>query len=336
MRVFIAGGAGLIGAKVAKLLHHQGCEVLIYDALLNYLSPFDRDGGLSQLAKHPWSIGELLHRRFGEIKDSGRIKFVRGDIRYKGHLYSQISSFRPDVIVDFAAIPLSSESNVFTEDACTVNINGVQNILECIRSISKPIKFVFASSSMVYGDFRYAPCDESHDTVPIDIYGATKLSAEKIIGAYHRQFGIDYSIIRPSAVYGPTDANFRVVQVFINKALSGQKLTLHNPESMLDFTYVDDIAQGFFLAITESKANGNIFNITRGEGRSLNDLVIELTKYFPRLEVTLTERDVGEIRSERGALDISKARNMLGYRPLQSLEEGLALYLRDDFGIEKP
>jgi len=335
MKYLLIGGAGLIGAKVASKLQKLGHQVLIYDSLVNYLSPFDKDGGLTKLMKHPWSIGDLLNKRFiGEIEP--RISFIRGDVRYKGHLIKAISKFSPDVIINFAAIPLSSESNEFTEDATTVNVNGVQNILESIRDVGTSIKFIHASSSMAYGDFAYQPCDENHPTDPIDIYGATKLAGEKIIQAYGHQFGIDWTIIRPSAVYGPTDANWRVIQLLVDKAIKGEPLTIHNPESALDFTHVEDISDGFVLAATlHEQSRNQVFNITRGESRTLDDLCNLLKLYFPNLKIELSDRSKAEVRSERGALCIDKAKKILGYKPRYSLEDGLADYLNTEYDIRK-
>tara|TARA_B100000965_G_C19411725_1_gene678012 strand:- start:235 stop:807 length:573 start_codon:yes stop_codon:yes gene_type:complete len=179
---------------------------------------------------------------------------------------------------------------------------------------------------MIYGNFEYSPCDESHKREPIDIYGGAKLASENIIETYNRRFGIEYTIIRPSAVYGPTDVNRRVSQIFLENAIKGIPISLHNGgKSKLDFTYVEDTAMGIFLSIIKEEAKNNIFNITAGEGRSLLEFSNILKNYFPNLSVEL--KDVETHRPERGSLDISKAKKILGYKPKFNLEDGLKIYI---------
>ncbi|MBI4798645.1 MAG: NAD-dependent epimerase/dehydratase family protein [Desulfarculus sp.] len=131
--------------------------------------------------------------------------------------------------------------------------------------------------------------------------------------------------MRPSAVYGPTDVNRRVVQIFLEKALAGETLVLHGGDSTLDFTYVEDIASGFVLAGTHPQAANQVFNITRGQGRTLKELVDVLKLYFPTLETRIEPHRV--YRPKRGSLSIAKAREVLGFEPRFTLEEGIGRYV---------
>ncbi|NTW99527.1 MAG: NAD-dependent epimerase/dehydratase family protein, partial [Geobacteraceae bacterium] len=226
--------------------------------------------------------------------------------------------------------PLSRTANRQTTAAVDINIKGTANLLEAVRAVGSVRRFVFISSSFVYGDFCYSPADELHPLNPIELYGATKLSGEFLTRAFGIRFGIEFSIVRPSAVYGHGDINGRVVQKMVEDARCGRPLAMHSGgESMLDFTHVDDTVSGIVLAATHPCAGGETFNITRGEGRTVKELVSLLRVHFPGLCVLDSGQD--ERRPERGCLDISKARRLLNYNPLFSLNEGVASYIESLF-----
>lgn len=311
-RVFITGGLGFIGSAIAKELIKQKDEVLLHDAFLNFIDPTESN------------YYNLLKLRLREVKD--KVELVRGDVRHKGRFLKILSDFQPQIVVHLAALPIANLSNIYSEDAFGINLTGTVNVLESIRQVDSIKRFVYASSSMVYGDFQYSPADENHLLSPIEVYGGTKLAAEILTKAYGKRFGIDYTIIRPSAVYGPTDANKRVSQIFIENAIKGKILKLEGGgTSKLDFTYIKDVAQGFVLAMKSEKAKNETFNITRGEGRSLKEFVDILKGIFPDLKTEIAPVDMK--RPERGTLDISKAKKLLGYEPKYSLEEGIKEYV---------
>ncbi len=313
MKVLISGGAGFIGSFVAKELIKRGDEVVIHDSFLNYISPFKSN------------YHQLLNLRFQGMMD--KVEMIRGDIRHKGRFLKILKAQRPDKVVLLAALPIATVSNEFSEDAMGINLNGTVNVLESLREADFVDQFIYASSSMIYGDFEYFPADEKHLTKPIDVYGGTKLSGEILTKVFSKQYGINYTIIRPSAVYGPTDVNRRVSQIFLENALQGKPLTLHNGgESKLDFTYVEDIAQGFVKALLSKNAINETFNITRGEGRSLRELANIIKNLVPSVEIKCQEISKNEKRPERGALNIEKAKKLLGFEPKFSLEEGMKKY----------
>ena len=115
---------------------------------------------------------------------------------------------------------------------------------------------------MVYGDFKNKSVKENDETNPKDLYGIMKLAGENITIGLCQLFNIPFSIIRPSAVYGPTDINHRVSQIFLEKAIKKEKIVLYGKDEMLDFTYVDDIAEGIIIVAISKKSNGETFNIT--------------------------------------------------------------------------
>lgn len=310
--ILVTGGAGFIGSYIVKELLKEGHQPVIYDAFLQFVSPLD-----NHYQAHVWE-------RLKDIKED--IIIERGDTRQPGNISRVISHYKPERIIHLAALSIADLSNKNPEEALSTIIDGTVNVLEAIRNVDFVKRFVYASSSMIYGDFMYEPVDEEHQKRPKDVYGGTKLAGEILTETYGRRFGIEYTIIRPSAVYGPTDINRRVSQIFLESALAGQELALHGGgEEKLDFTYVEDTARGFILATFAEKARNETFNITRGEGRSLKEFTDILKQFFPDLKTVEKPRSI--FRPKRGALDISKARSLLGYNPKYSLEEGIAQYV---------
>jgi len=312
MNVLITGGAGFIGAYIAKELLKNGHNVIIYDSFVQYISPLMSN------------YQEFLNLRFREIKD--KVKIIRGDTRNKVDLRRCIIQTKPKVIIHLAALPIADLSNTHTEEALGSIISGTVNVFDIMKEVDFVTSFIYASSSMVYGDFEPEPAKEEHPKKPKDIYGGTKMAGEIMTESYGRRFGMEYTIIRPSAVYGPTDVNRRVSQIFIENAMTGKELILHNGgTSRLDFTYVEDCAHGFVLAALSENAKNEIFNITRGEARSLREYADILKQYFPHLRIKEEASNV--FRPKRGALDITKAKELLKYTPRYSLKEGIKKYI---------
>lgn len=313
-KFFIAGGAGFIGYFITKELLKLGHQVLIYDNFSNYIP---REESLYCL---------YLQRRLQDIKD--QVEIVRGDVRDKRKLIQTIKEFQPEIVINLVAIPLATASNEFFEDAIQINLNGHINLLEAIRYSNSVERFIYASSSFVYGNFEYEPADEKHPTHPIDIYGGTKLSCEILSKSYSEKFGIEHVIIRPSAVYGPTDSNRRVSQIFLENALSSKPLILNNNgEGKVDFTYVTDTAHGFVLAALSPNAKNQTFNITAGRGRSPKEFIEIMQRLLPiKIETILKPGDDAK-RPQRGALGITKAKELINYQPNYQLENGLKEYI---------
>lgn len=310
--VMVTGGAGFIGSHVCRCLISEGYQPIVYDAFIQYITPFE-----SYYQKY-------LEHRFNGIKDN--VIFKRGDTRDKSDVRKIILDYEPEIIIHLAALPIADLSFTHPEEAVGSIINGTVNILDVIRDVNFVKRFVYISSSMVYGDFVQIPAPEDHPKFPKDIYGGTKLAGEILTETYSRRYGMKYTIIRPSAVYGPTDVNRRVSQIFIENALRGEKVILHGGgDNILDFTYVEDTARGIVLASLSPAGEEQTFNITRGDGRSLRDYADILKNYFPNIEIVNKPMEI--YRPKRGALSINKAREMLGYNPEYSLEEGIKQYL---------
>ncbi len=312
-KVMITGGAGFIGSYVSRQLLNQGHEVIVYDAFVHYISP------MKSILK------DYVELRFSGIED--QIDFRRGDTRDKAHLRRVILGTKPDYILHLAALPIADLSNRHSEEALTSILEGAVNVLEVLRDVDFVKRFVYISSSMIYGDFEEIPAPEDHPKRPKDIYGGTKYAGEVLTETYSRRYGIPYSIIRPSAVYGPYDVNRRVSQIFVENALLGKPIKLFGGGyQALDFTYVEDTAEGIIKVMFNEAGNGEAFNITYGRGYTLREFAEILQGHFPDLEIKIIEEE-DVFRPKRGALSIQKAKKLVGYEPKTSLEDGLQRYL---------
>jgi nucleoside-diphosphate-sugar epimerase len=190
---------------------------------------------------------------------------------------------------------------------------------------------MYFSSSMVYGHFlrdknnEILPATEDQVCSPVDVYGAMKLGGEIMVKTYHLRYGLNYTIIRPSAVYGPTDCNKRVTELFLLNALNKEVLTLDNGGlHKVDFTYIDDLVKGTLLALHSPEANNETFNISCGQGRSIKELADIVAKLIPETIITINQSK--PYRPNRGSLDISKAYNKFGFKPEHNLEKGMKKY----------
>ena len=194
------------------------------------------------------------------------------------------------------------------------------------RNKFKLSRFLYISSSMVYGDFKKKQVKETDALNPKDIYGTMKLAGEVIVKGLSKYCKIPYTIIRPSAVYGPTDMNERVTQFMLMKAFDENKLLeVHGKDEKLDFTYVDDIVDGCVKAATKKQGLNNTFNITFGKSRRILSYAKIIGKYFKNSKYKVIKRN--KASPKRGTLSISKAKKLLDYKPKYSLERGTAKYI---------
>ena len=320
-RAFITGGLGFIGSHIARRLLEDGHvdQVVCLDHYGRYVDSARAD------------FVDYRMKRLQQFQEfSERVIIERGEAKFYSVLSRLIDRYRPEYVFHLASIPLAKLSNLSTEEALEGTVVSTSNIMEVIAQLHdrdgyKPKRVVYASSSMVYGDFLEQVAREDHPTNPKEPYGTMKLAGEKILHGLGLAFDIPVTTIRPSAVYGPTDMNRRVSQIFVEKAFRGEKLTVHGVDEELDFTHVRDAARGFTLAAVSDKGKNEIFNITHGRAHTLLDFVQCLEKHFPDLEYEIAERDV--FRPKRGTLSIDKARELIGYEPEVMLQEGVDEYV---------
>ena len=317
-RFLITGGAGFIGSHVAKkiLKKFGNSKVVIFDNYARYQDPLKFDEF------------NYLKLRFSNIKN--KVTFERGDAKNSFIVYDILKKHKPNYIIHLAAVPLARTSNLNVGEMKNGSVDTTSCLIENLNKLKKEKeikinKFLYISSSMVYGDFKNKSVKENDETNPKDLYGIMKLAGENITIGLCQLFNIPFSIIRPSAVYGPTDINHRVSQIFLEKAIKKEKIVLYGKDEMLDFTYVDDIAEGIIIVAISKKSNGETFNITFGKARLLMDYINILKNYFPDLNYQIKPRN--NLIPKRGTLSIQKARDLLNFKPLYNLEKGIQKYV---------
>jgi nucleoside-diphosphate-sugar epimerase len=308
MKFLVTGGAGFIGHNVVRILESQGHECIVIDTCTDY----------GFIPKE--ELNYLITKRINRINTKVRLI----DIREGQFVDTIFKTYKPDVVIHMASFPRQKVVELNPILASDVMSNGLINLLEKSKQ-HKVKKFVYISSSMVYGDFT-SDVLEAHVCRPQGQYGIMKLMGEKLVEDYHRTGAFDYTIIRPSAVYGEWDVEDRVVSKFVTKAMRGETLKVNGPDEVLDFTYVEDTAQGIVLAATLDRANGNIYNITRSEDRqwTLKDAAELAIKIAGKGDLIVADRDLSF--PKRGRLSIMRAQRDLGYNPQVNVEEGFRRY----------
>jgi nucleoside-diphosphate-sugar epimerase len=308
MKVLVTGGAGFIGHNVVRILEQQGHECIVIDTCTDY--------GFIPKEELTYLVDNRLKRINTQIR--------KIDIREGTFVDTIFKTYRPDVVIHMASFPRQKVVEQNPLLASDVMSTGLINLLEASKKHSIK-KFVYISSSMVYGNFE-TDVDETAQCNPIGQYGIMKFMGEKLVEDYSRRGCFDHVIIRPSAVYGEWDVEDRVVSKFMTKAMRGETLKVNGPDEVLDFTYVEDTAMGIALASTKDEANGNIYNITRSEQRqwNLKDAAELAIKIAGQGSLEVAPRDLSF--PKRGRLDISRAVRELGYTPQVNVEEGFQRY----------
>ncbi len=308
MKVLVTGGAGFIGHNVVRILESQGHECIVIDTCTDY----------GFIPKE--ELTYLINERSKRI--NARIRSI--DIREGQFVDTIFKTYKPDVVIHMASFPRQKVVEQNPLLASDVMSNGLINLLEKSKKYSVK-KFVYISSSMVYGDFT-ADVLEAHTCRPQGQYGIMKLMGERLVEDYHRLGAFDYTIIRPSAVYGEWDVEDRVVSKFMTMAMRGETLKVKGADEVLDFTYVEDTAQGIVLAATLDRANSQIYNITRSDDKqyTLKDAAELAIKIAGKGDLIVADRDLSF--PKRGRLSIMKAQRDLGYSPQVNVEQGFQRY----------
>lgn len=306
MKVLVTGGAGFIGSHLCEALVARGDEVVVLDNFNDFYDPGIKRANAALLT----SIG---------------VQFVEGDIRdveVLGRLFDE----GPDAIVHLAAmagVRPSVEDPLLYED---VNVRGTMLILEELRK--RPhVRFVFASSSSVYGGNETVPfreVDEIHH--PVSPYAATKRAGELLAYTHHHLFGIPTVCLRFFTVYGPRQRPEMAIHKFVRMIHEGTPIPFFGDgETRRDYTYVDDIVAGVVASIDHCEGY-EIYNLGESATTSLSELVAMIGEVCGREPVL--ERlplQPGDVKITYA--DVSKARERLGYRPTTPVREGLERFL---------
>ena len=321
-KICIVGGAGFIGHNLALQLRNIGHEVTCVDNLMvnNLISVIGNYDSLKFKSLNKKIINSRL-----DLLEKNDIELKILDARDYHVVSKLIDDLKPDIIVHLAAVSHSNRSNKDPFNTFDHSFRTLENVLDSSRG--KIERLVYFSSSMVYGDFTKNEVDESDVCEPIGIYGTLKYCGEKIIKAYNQVFDLPYTIIRPSALYGERCVSRRVGQIFIENAINGEEIKIGGDgEDKLDFTYINDLCDGVILAIEKKEAQNEIFNLTYGGAKTINNLKDILLSHFPEAKITYEKRD--KLMPKRGTLSIDKAKKLLGYKPKFSIEDAYPKYIK--------
>lgn len=308
MKFIVTGGAGFIGHNVVRELEDQGHECFILDSGTDYgFVPEDE-------------LTYLLRSRRDRMR--ANTHFI--DLREHDRVESFFTNFgfKCDAVIHLASFPRQKVVSNNPVWGAEVMATGLVHLLETTRRHSIP-KFVYISSSMVYGDFKN---DVTEDAVciPQGQYGIMKYMGEQLVKDYTRRGCFDHVIIRPSAVYGEFDVEDRVVSKFMLTAMRGQILKVNGANETLDFTYVEDAARGIVQATLSEQAVNNTYNITKSHSLSLLQAASLAIKIAGQGDIECRDKDADF--PSRGALSIDRARQDFGFNPQVDVEEGFQKY----------
>ena len=301
--VLVTGAAGFIGSHLTELLVERGHPVR---ALVHYNS------------RNDW----------GWLEDSPvsrDIDVIQGDVRDFDGIYRAMKGCHAVFhLAALVGIPYSYESPLAY---IRTNVEGTYNVLEAARHLSLG-EVIVTSTSETYGTAQYIPIDERHPLVGQSPYSATKIAADQLALSYHRSFGLPVKIVRPFNTYGPRQSARAVVPAIAVQILSGiREIRLGNLSPTRDFTFVTDTARGFYDILSSDASRGEITNVGTNTEISVGELVDTIARLL-RVDVIVAQDDqrvrpaASEV--ERLRCDNSKILSQTEWRPLHSLEQGLA------------
>lgn len=257
--------------------------------------------------------------------DQAKIKHYDIDITdYHLHNYSEVERLfkerKVTRIIHCAAVSRLPEVKRNPRLAFDCNVKATFNLLD-VSARNKIEQFIYVSSSSIYGDFNNEVITETHGLKPKEIYGATKASSDLLVQAYGSSYGLPYTIIRTSSIYGMGDRD-RLIPNLIKRALNDAPMEIEGTgELKRAFTHAEDIAQAIVLAINNKEALNQIFHIAGDKEYSILEIAQIIQKELP--ESTIEFKEGRKIDLDRGKLDISKAEKVLGWKPKQNIEESI-------------
>lgn len=298
--VLVTGGAGFIGSELTRQLASAFDRVLVVDNLVN-----GRRKNLEDL------LGDRVQLHVADIRDTERMADLMRGV---------------DLVFHLACLGVRHSIHSPRENH-EVNATATLDLLATARA-SGVGRFVYVSSSEVYGTAQWAPMTEAHPTLPMTVYGAGKLAGECYARAYHRTYGYPTVVVRPFNSYGPRchheGDSGEVIPKFLLRALAGRPLVIFGDGSQTrDFTFVADTARGILSAGLADAAIGETINLGQGQEISINDLAAAVARLVggERAEVIHEAERPGDVW--RLFADSSRAEQLLGFRPTVPLGEGL-------------
>ena len=309
MRTIVTGGAGFIGSNLVDRLLAEGDDVIVVDNFDPFYSRADKQSNLAVALKNP------------------RCRLMEMDIRDSGKVAHLVETSRPDVIVHLAARagvrPSIDNPGLYAD----VNVLGTVNWLEAAVQVRPMPRFVYASSSSVYGDRSSAPFRET-DPVdhPVSPYAATKKACELLAYTFHHLHGLAVTGLRIFTAYGPRNRPDLAIAKFTRLIDRGDPVPMFGDGSTCrDYTYVDDVVDGIVRAVQKC-STCHVYNLGNSNPIELKTLIAEIARSLGKTAtVSRLPEQQGDVRQTFA--DISLAGSELGYAPRTPFLDGLARYM---------
>lgn len=301
MKVLVTGVAGFIGSHLAERLVELGFEVVGIDCFTEYYSKKVKENNIRNIIDSPRFL--IIRKNLLDVE----LKDILDDCDYVFHLAAQ-AGVRESWGEDFS---------IYTRN----NVLATQKLLEACKDI-KIKKFVYASSSSIYGDAPALLMKEDDNLRPISPYGVTKLAGEHLCYVYWKNFAVPTVSLRYFTVYGPRQRPDMAFHKFIKAILEDDAISIYGDgKQTRDFTFISDLVNANILAM-KTGHGGEVFNIGGGSNTSVNETIKILEKAIKKeARVRYIEKQRGDV--EHTYADISKAERLLGYEPKIGIKKGM-------------
>jgi UDP-glucuronate 4-epimerase len=307
MRILVTGGAGFIGSHLVEKLLAGGDQVVILDDFNDYYEP------------------RIKHENIAAF--AGEVAVHQVDLRDGGAVRSLFYGEKFEAIVHLAARAGVRPSIAHPQLYYDTNVAGTLHLLEAAR-VTGVQRFVFASSSSVYGICKTVPFSEDfHLTQTISPYAATKIAGEFLCSTYAHLYGMRMVALRYFTVYGPRQRPDLAIHQFTRRIQNGQPISQFGDGSTRrDYTYIDDIIQGTTAALKYEGPRFDVFNLGESETIPLRDLIAAIEEQLgKKAQINQMPEQPGDVPLT--CADISKAKRLLGYAPRTAFREGLPKFV---------
>jgi UDP-glucuronate 4-epimerase len=307
MRILVTGGAGFIGSHLVEKLLSVGHEVVVLDDFNDFYDPRIKQANIAGFAKD--------------------VTVCQVDLRENDSVRTVFGREKVDAIVHLAARAGVRPSIQFPRLYYDTNVIGTLHLLEAAR-VTGIERFIFASSSSVYGASRSVPfSEEDRLTQTFSPYGATKIGGEFLCSTYSHLYQMRIVALRYFTVYGPRQRPDLAIHQFTRRIYAGQPIDQFGDGSTRrDYTYIDDIIQGTMAALDYDGPMYDVFNVGESQTIQLKDLILAIENAVgKKAKINRLPEQPGDM--SRTYADISKARKLLGYSPTTKLSEGLPKFI---------
>lgn len=302
-KIIITGGAGFIGSALIKELQKDDFEIFVVDNL---------------------SFG---NKNFINLDNS---QFFKTDIRNKQELNAIFKQVKPEWVIHLAAIHFIPYCNKHPYEASDINIRGTINVLEAAKESSSLRKIFFASTAAVYPIFDHA-ISENHRVEPLDIYGLTKYTGERLCNEFYLENNIPTVICRLFNAFGPNETNDHLIPEIQQQINNGQRtINLGNLTPKRDFIHTYDMARAIRVLMESNTNSFDIFNLGRGKEYSVKEVVQAFERQLgEKINIEVEQSRVREVERQHLLADVTKLKNATGWQPEWELDKGIKTLLNE-------